>query len=202
METLFLILGLIWSQVAFGQIVYSPVFIDPCTEEPAKSRVFWMIVDATKYNGGNYVGRPGPTITLPKTGNYILDCRAVSEAPINISISTQETVRDTFNLSQLQSIVWIKPSKSIGNTPNIPPKYFVCSPDNLANGKVMDYYRNGKLREEGTFQNGILIDTLRVYYRTGELYKLVTPNGDGYKGVRYTIDGKVIDIAPSLKRIF
>ncbi|WP_215224095.1 toxin-antitoxin system YwqK family antitoxin [Echinicola shivajiensis] len=191
MKILFFTLGLIWSQMTFGQIVYSPVFIDPCTEEPVKSGVFWRIVDSTNNDGKNYVGRP--SVTLPKTGNYTLVCRAVSEAPINISISTQETVRDTFNLSQLQSIVWIKPSKSIGNTPNIPPKYFLCSPDNLANGKVMDYYRNGKLRIEGTFQNGILIDTLRAYYRTGELYKLVTPNGDGYKGVRYSIDGKVIE---------
>ena len=187
MKTLLYILGLTLSQSAFGQITYSPTFIDQCTGEPVE-RVFWSISDSTE-NYGNYFGTP--TATLPKTGNYEMYCPSISEAPISITLSTYGAVKDTFLLRRLNSLVFIPSSTSDENSPNIPPKYFICDPDSLANGRVIDYYYNGNKREEGTFENGIRTDTLSIYYRTGELYKIVYPSGKGYKSTKYSIDGQI-----------
>ena len=190
MKILLYIIGLTFSQSIFGQIIYKPTFINQCTKKPVED-IFWMISDSTKMYGNEYYGMP--TATLPKLGGYKLVCPSVSEAPINITISSNATVKDTFFIRRLDYIIYIESKISNKNTPHIPPKYFLCSPDSLANGTLSDYYRNGKKREEGTFQNGKLIDTLSIYYRSGELYKLVCPNIEEFKITKYSIDGQIIE---------
>ena len=117
---------------------------------------------------------------------------AISEAPINISIASNRTVKDTFFLRRLDYIIFVESKKLNKNTSYLPPQYFLCNPDSLANGRVIDYFRNGNKREEGTFQNGKLIDTLRIYYRSGELYKLAIPLKEGFDITKYSLDGQLI----------
>lgn len=190
MKTLLLILGLTLSHSIFGQITYKPTFINQCTNKPVEI-TFWMISDSTTNYGNEYFGMP--TATLPKTGNYKIICPSISEAPINITISTHGTVKDTFSLRQLEYLVFIPSSTAISKTPSMPTEYFLCNADSLANGKVIDYYYNGKKREEGTFENGKLIDTLSMYYRSGELYKLIIPNQQGVKVTEYSLNGQIVE---------
>ena len=187
MRILLYILLLTFSHSIIGQIIYKPTFINQCSNKPVEE-IFWMISDSTKMYGNEYYGMP--TATLPKKGNYIMNCPSISEAPVNIIISANGTVKDTFFLRRLSFEVNIGPN----NKNNISqPKYFICNPDSLANGRVSDYYFNGNIREEGTFNKGKLVDTLSIYYNTGKLYKLVIPNGKGYNITEYSVDGRKIE---------
>lgn len=164
MKILFLFIALSASQIMLGQVTYTPIFIDPCTEEPVEDLIWW-VSDENMHYGNEYLGMP--TATLPKPGIYQLTS-PVSRKPIEIHITQEGVVKDTFNLKKLDYMVYI-------GVPNKPATYFICDPDNLANGKVTDYFHNGNIREEGTFKDGVIIDTLKTYSRSGELLDAIPP---------------------------
>ena len=191
MKNLLIILIITISQSVFSQINYKPVFINQCTKEK-EERVIWWVSDSIKNYGNHYLGMN--YATLPKSGDYNLINSSVSSAPINLRIvKNNTTIKDTFYLKRLNAIITIKHPNDTTSQNYIPPKYFLCKPDSLANGVITDNYFNGNKREHGTFNNGKLIDTLFTYYRSGELHKLTIPAEDKLKVITYTKDGKIVN---------
>ena len=188
MKKLFYIITLIVSQSLYSQITYKPIFINQCTNKIVQ-KVNWRLSDSIKTYGNDYYGMDHAI--LPKKGKYILNCSSVSSAPISITIKNNGTVRDTFFLRGLNALLTIKSSKSNSNTPNIPPKYYFCNSKKPANGKITDYYFNGKKREEGTFKNGKLVGRLSSYYRNGALYEVNTPKKKGSQRIMYFENGQI-----------
>ncbi|NKI25106.1 hypothetical protein HCG49_00855 [Arenibacter sp. 6A1] len=186
MKTILYIVVFVLSQSLFGQVVYQPTFIDQCTNKPIKE-VMWMISDSTQIYGNEYLGMD--YAKLPRLGNYELNCTSISDTPMKIRIAHNETVKDTFFLKRLLTVIQLNHDKTYSDTP---PKYYVCNADSLANGTVIDFYSNGKIRDKGIFEKGKLIDTLYTYHRNGKLSKLTIPHKKGYKTIHYP--------AESLKR--
>lgn len=190
MKTSFFVLALILSQYLFSQIVYKPTFIDQCTNKPAKN-VYWEISDAIKSYGNSYSGMD--KVTLPKTGNYKLNCRSISVTPIDINISTSGTVKDTFLTSRLDKTLYIGSDYDKS-------EYLLCG--SLVNGEITDYFSNGKKRMEGTFKKGQPIDSMFTYYRSGLLYNLTTLNKNGFKSITYFDNGQVKNLKTPNKNGF
>jgi len=58
--------------------------------------------------------------------------------------------------------------------------------DKVCNGKQQDFYRNGKIRMEGEFKNGMPIKQIKKYNDKGELVEIEIYNRNGtYKKSKY-----------------
>lgn len=190
MKYSFLFLVLILSQSMFCQTVYQPTFIDQCTNKPIK-RVMWWVSDSIQNYGLEYYGMD--KVVLPKTGNYQLNCSPISTTPIDISITTSGTVKDTFLLSRLNKLM------TIGGDYD-KSEYSLCG--SLADGEITDYYSNGKKRMKGTFKKGQPVDSLFTYYRNGLLYNVTTPDKHGFKSITYFENGQVKTLITPNKKGF
>ncbi|WP_445711478.1 toxin-antitoxin system YwqK family antitoxin [Flavobacterium sp.] len=159
------------------EIIYKPIFINQCTNEEEKN-VIWDIIDLKQKK---FLKKEpfDVEVLLPSLGVYELIYNInVSE---RIEIKKTETTTDTVFLEKL------KLSVAISNPPF--SEYIVCN--TLANGRVTDYYSNGKIRAIGTFENGQLTDTLKKYDNEGVLTELQIPNKKGNRLLDYYKDGKI-----------
>lgn len=143
----------------WGQVVYAPVFINPCSGE--EELVTWFLSDSSKedYSAEEEDFRK---ITLPHAGTYQLYYN-YPKPPISITVPQQDIYRDTLLLEQLQLV-----RKS-----GLPPvfEYYDC--DSLADGLVVTYYYNKNKRVVGSFDKGQPIDSTFYYYRNGQLKRLL-----------------------------
>lgn len=149
------------------KIIYQPIIINQCTGEIEIA--FWSIAD-TNENHYWLEDLMKNEIELPELGVYYLHMglgvKIDREPPFVIEIDSKGINHDTFYTKKFEIVTYV----------SNPPvsEYLDC--DSLANGKTIDYYYNGNVRQSGIFQNGYPIDTVKQYYYTGELKSLYIPN--------------------------
>lgn len=164
----------------FGQIIYTPTFINPCTGENAKN-VNWYLSDSTRV----YVSEDLESnyVVLPNSGTYKLHID-FHDQDRKIEIKDEKHKQDTIVLKRLTLIHFIS------NPPT--SRYFDCN--TLANDSVIDYYGNGNKRIQGFFIEGKFVDTLFEFYRNEHIYKLTISTGQHWKEVSYFNDGQIKSI--------
>ena len=159
------------------EIIYKPIFINQCTNEEDKT-VIWDVIDLKQKK--SLKKEPFDTeVLLPSLGAFQLVYDFYDPEPIKIEKTG--TTTDTIYLEKL------KLSVAISNPPF--SEYIVCN--TLANGRITDYYSNGKIRVTGIFEEGQLTDTLKKYDKEGVLTKLQIPNKKGNRLLDYYKDGKI-----------
>ena len=182
MKYFIFVLSFFFSNLIIGQITFEPTFINQCSNEVLQFQ-YWNISDSSKAYDFNL-----KKVDLPKVGNYQLKINFGS--PINITINKNGIIRDTFFTKRITH------NKQISNPST--SKYLDC--DSLANGKISDYYFNGKIRMKGTFEKGQAIDTLFSYNRSGQLTEILIPNKKNWKKITYFKNGKIKSIYDKEKK--
>mgnify|MGYP006204922747 CR=1 FL=1 len=158
------------------EIIFKPVFINQCTKE-VSNEVFWWITDEDSiyYNNPNL-----DLIVLPLLGKYMIHF-GNDEDSILIKIDQFGVRKDTFYTKRI----------SLSHYVSNPPvsEYYDC--ENLANGRVSDYFYNGNLRLKGSFINGQPIDTLKKYYSSGLIRELFIPYKNSNQHIFFYENGNI-----------
>lgn len=172
--TIFIICFKVCSQ----QMGYHPVFIDQCTGKISVEFISLYSADNSYYSDNTETD----TITVPKPGIYFTS--VLSEATPNnrIEIFENKIIHDTLYGEKITLSV------CICNPPF--SEYLDCG--NKAEGRITDYYFNGRIRQEGTFKNGQLTDTLKTYYSTGEIQETFYKRKKRWQAVKYYKNGKIM----------
>jgi antitoxin component YwqK of YwqJK toxin-antitoxin module len=159
------------------EIIYKPIFINQCTKEEEKN-ITWNIIDLKQKK---FLKKEpfDVEVLLPSLGVY--------ELIYNINVSERIEIKKTGTTTDTVFLEKLKLSVAISNPPF--SEYIVCN--TLANGRVTDYYSNGKIRAIGTFEDGQLTDTLKKYDNEGVLTELQIPNKKGNRLLDYYKDGKI-----------
>lgn len=175
---LMLILLLIGNSIKAQKIYYKPVFISQC-HDSIVSNIFWYVHDSegNVYNLENFSSKG---VLLPKVGKYFLNID-FDEEPQVINIKTKGETIDTLYAKRVELAIYVS------NPPH--SEFFDC--DSLANGKLQDYYYNGKIRLSGAFKNGQPIDTLKKYYDTGEIKEIYIPHKRKRQQLNFFRNGKI-----------
>lgn len=161
---------------SFAQIKYAPVFTSQCGETIIED--YFQVLDS---NGHYFFSEDifSNEVTLPKLGYYLIqDPMGEFEAWINITTDNQ---KDTFFIPALYIPL------CVCSPPN--RHYDFC--DQQADGYHVDYYQKGKLRREGTFKDGLPIDTVKTYYYSGEIKEYHIPQNGGDKYVDFYKNGNL-----------
>ncbi|OJJ15607.1 hypothetical protein BKI52_37625 [marine bacterium AO1-C] len=156
-----------------------------------------------------YQGYPNKAIELPNTGDYYMSIfHGVPASFIDLSIE-KSSAQDTFYLANLKYQVtfgrYIHPEelfrKHIERKTIKPGPYITCN--GIADGKVVDYYRNGNKKIEGVFKNGYLSDTLKKWFRSGELKSIELPVSQGGKFTSFYKNGNMaLHISDEMERYY
>lgn len=178
MRFLIFVFSFLISKSLLGQIIFEPTFINQCTNQIDESPS-WVITDLTKTNWHWPDNNNSNQATLPKSGDYKIYINY--DAPIEFTVNEFEITRDTFFIKRLIHY------SHYGSHPLL--NYSDC--DSLANGKISDYYYNGKIRRKGSFKNGKGIDTLFSYFKSGQQSGIVIPKKKGWKRINYFKNGKI-----------
>ncbi len=159
------------------QIKYTPIFINQCTGQQTEQP--WWISD---FENNNYykTDYSDNFIFLSKSGIYKLHLELFGEPEI-IIVKNEKEIIDTFYTKRIEL------RQYVSNPPF--SEYFDC--DSLANGLITDYYYNGNIRIKGIFKNGQPIDTLKEYYRTGEISEIFIPFEKHIKEITYFKNGQI-----------
>tara|TARA_B100000674_G_C37914502_1_gene950194 strand:+ start:91 stop:1161 length:1071 start_codon:yes stop_codon:yes gene_type:complete len=172
------------SSLSHGQVTYTPVFIDECTNEAAD--VFWQLEDSEKTYYPNT--DDFKSVELPTTGTYFLFSGfGYDEDPIEVTITKHEPKIDTLRISRLRFNQYVGYSN-----------YTVC--DSLANGHLKSYYPNGKTRMVGTFEDGQILDSLHEFYQNGQLKEVFITSKKGRRMTKYFENGNVQSVYDVAKR--
>lgn len=172
------------SSLSYGQVTYTPIFIDECTNEAAN--VFWQLKDSEKTYYPNT--DDFKSVELPTTGTYFLFSGfGYDEDPIEVTITNNEPKTDTLRISRLRF------NQYVGYA-----NYTEC--DSLANGHLESYYPNGVIRLIGTFQDGQVLDSLHEFYQSGQLKEVFIISNKGWKMTKYFENGKIQSVYDVAKR--
>lgn len=158
------------------EIIYSPVFIDQCTDSIAEFQYWWISDKDSIYNIDSFPS----SIILPKLGKYSLSFD-IGEEPQIIYIESSGERIDTFYTKRVELAIYV----------SNPPfsEFFDCG--NLANGQITDYYYNGNIRLTCTFKNGQPIDSLKRFYRNGVMSELYVPKKRKRQQISYYPNGQI-----------
>jgi antitoxin component YwqK of YwqJK toxin-antitoxin module len=167
------------SNSLLSQITFEPTFINQCSNKVLKFQL-WKLSDSTKTYGFKSFDLKRKSLTLPKQGSYQLQI-GFNEIIVDINIIENDVNRDTFFLPRITS------RTKISSPPN--SAYYNC--ETLANGKIVDYYFDGKTRMKGNFKNGQPIDTLFSFAKTGQLSEIFIPKKKGWEKTKYFKNGKI-----------
>ncbi|MGH1337736.1 MAG: hypothetical protein ACRBFS_16570 [Aureispira sp.] len=172
-KTLLITLLISYTFTLWGQIIYAPVFMDPCSQKEDTTHS-WHLEDSleTIYNlededKKNYTG-----ILLPQAGTYQLHY-ASTQAPILVTVHNKIN-RDTFFLQELRLI----------ENPLSPFSEFIYC-DNPAQGAITTYYYNGNKRAQGHFEKGQPIDTIFYYRQNGDYDNLFVVSKNNWQRINY-----------------
>ena len=166
------------------EITYKPIFINQFTNEIEKDVSFCLTKDSLLYNSFNN------RIYLSNVGTYALnfDCYNTGYS-FDILIS-KNNLTDTFYLPKLSF------SMLISNPPFI--YWSFTDVEGLyANGKVIDYYKNGQIRLEGKFKKGQATGNLIFYYDDGKIKRHRTK----HKCIDYYKNGQLKSIQNFKKKV-
>ncbi|MFK7771353.1 MAG: hypothetical protein AB8F94_04405 [Saprospiraceae bacterium] len=177
MRCLIFAFSFIISNSLLGQITFEPTFINQCSKEVLPSQ-FWTVSDSLKTYGFKNLNVKKKVLPLPKLGKYKLHV-GFDELEIEFTINKNGINRDTFLFQRITQSIIIGPGS----------EYLDCGV--LANGKITDYYHNGKIRMQGVFEKGQLIDTLFSYRKNGQRIEVFIPNKKGWKKIQYFHNGKI-----------
>lgn len=162
------------SNSSTGQIKYTPVFIDECTNEVAD--IFWYLRDSGEIRSNIY---PFKSTTVSSPGTYFLySGNHYGQQPIKITITQNKPNVDTFLISSLRF------NQYVGYA-----DYTFC--DSLANGHLKSYYPTGQKHLVGTFKDGQVLDSLHEFYQNGGIKEIFIPSKRGWKMTRYFENGNV-----------
>ncbi|MBN1253638.1 MAG: hypothetical protein JXR51_00320 [Bacteroidales bacterium] len=150
------------------KVRFKAVFVNQCTHK-IEEETNYTVIGSPKYFGNlNYEGN---IADLPDTGVYKMYINLNTDEAFDIKIETFGFSSDTFYLPKINNVSYM----------SNPPfsEYFNC--DSLCNGKLTDYYYNGKMRLTSVFKNGQVIDTLKEFYRNGNVKSIYYPYKKRYK---------------------
>jgi antitoxin component YwqK of YwqJK toxin-antitoxin module len=130
-------------------------------------------------------------VSLKVNQKYFIVCAALKSEPIEINLSSNSVSVDTFFIPKLK----IKyPDQCF----NWNPDYYSCNL--LINGNYVEYFKNGNLRYIGCFHNGKVKDTLKSYFRTGELKSINIVSGKQTIFIDYFKNGQIrVDVNTNKK---
>ena len=174
-----------------AQIIYKPVFIDQCTQEEVNN-VFWYIKDSSR-SYSDLLNSP-EEVELPRRGTYQVAYQVAFQRAgyfFDVEVRSSGINSDTFLLERLNFKIYIS------NPPH--SEYFECG--ELANGEIVDFYLDGKIRMKGVFEDGQPVDSLFSYYRNGQLSELSISSGNGWKKILYFENGQLKSTFDSKRRI-
>jgi antitoxin component YwqK of YwqJK toxin-antitoxin module len=154
-------------------VAYFPVYINQCTGEQDES-VFTLIKDK---NTDEFLDYSRDSVLLEKDGSYELYFD-YSFDPVKIDIGSLGVVRDTFYTRR----IWENSGTS--------GKWMIAC-DSIANGIITDYYYKGNLRLMGMFKDGFVVDTMRRFYRSGNIKEFVYPYENGSRSITYYQSGQM-----------
>lgn len=178
----------VFCQPVLSQIIYEPVFINPCTNEEDEEIPYWQISDSTRrYKSDDFEPK---NITLPRAGTYMLHLEFGLQT-IKVVVPNTPLFRDTVLLKRLELVHYIS------NPPH--SEFLDCG--NLANGEIIDYYNDGSIRQKGKFENGQPIDSLFTYHSNGNLSELFVPHRKGWEKTNYFENGRVQSYYNVAKRV-
>lgn len=185
--TIFFVLG-IYLNLAFCQkILYKPIFINQCTGVSTDS-IYWYVSDSV---GNVYIPSDSSNnvLSLPKVGVYTLYIGFLEDSD-KVSINKIGLNTDTFFTKKVRWVSYI-------SDPQV-TEYYDC--DTPADGFVLDYYYNGRLRLSGYFKNGQLVDTLKEFYSNGVIKFLNYPNKKKRQWIHFYKNGNIKSDYNSSKR--
>lgn len=117
------------SFASYGQITYSPVFIDECTNDVTE--VLWCLTDLENTYFLPTSNSKG--VVVPEPRKYFLFClNPTNQEVIEIPPSKSKSIIDTIQ------IFGLRVNRYVGYC-----DYTFC--DSLANGRLKSYYQNGQL---------------------------------------------------------
>jgi len=159
----------VWGQQT--KTLYAPVLWDKCEQKLDTLFASWSIRNLASPDK-RYFDFNTTSVTVSADSAYLLRVWSL-EAQDSILIPKNYFPKkaDTVYKRQLIAQHPFEPH-TFGTCP-----YAFCYKP--ANGKIVDYYRPGKKRMEGTFENEALKDTLKHYYPTGLLFRLITFQENG-----------------------
>ena len=177
MRFLIFVFSFLITNSLLGQITFEPTFINQCSKEVLPFQ-YWTVSDSLTTYGFNNLTLKNKALSLPRLGKYKLRV-GFNELEIDFTINKNGINRDTFLFKRITQSIIIGPGS----------EYLDCGI--LANGKITDYYHNGKIRMQGVFEKGQLIDTLFAYRRNGQLIEVFIPYKKGWKKINYFKNGKI-----------
>ena len=158
------------STTCFSQeIKYNLYLKDECSGDIVTSLFYTLEKDGNKYNSFDK-----NSITLPKTGVYKLIATEIGE---EYEILIRENRNsDTLNYPPIKTHIE-KSNTSFTNKTSESEKqkirismsesYFECG--RVCNGYKVGKYSNGKVKFEGTFENGFPIGEFKMFYQNGKI---------------------------------
>ncbi len=151
------------------EIKYNLYLKDQCSGNVETSLFYTLEKDGIKYN--SFDENP---IKLPTTGIYKLTATEIGEE-YEILIR-QNSDSDTLNLSSIKTFIE-KSNTSFTNKTrdtekqkirmSMSERYFDCGI--VCNGYKVGKYSNGKVKFEGTFENGFPIGEFKMFYQNGKI---------------------------------
>ena len=167
------IITLFISVTCFSQeIKYNLYLKDQCSGKVETSFFYTLEKDGIKYN--SFDENP---ITLPTSGIYKLTATEIGEE-YEILIR-QNRDSDTLNLPSIKTVIE-KSNASFTNKisdtekqkirMSMSERYFDCGM--ACNGYKAGKYSNGKVKFEGTFENGFPIGEFKTFYQNGKIKEI------------------------------
>ncbi|MGH1337737.1 MAG: hypothetical protein ACRBFS_16575 [Aureispira sp.] len=181
-------LCLSYSSCLIGQIIYAPVFMDPCSQQ--EELVSWYVWrDSVAYYSEEETDFKSAVV--PQEGIYKLSYD-FSEKALSVHISQKDIHRDTFYLKQLKTTIYV----------STPPFSEVFNCDSLAQGKITTYYYNGQKRVEGRFKDGQPIDTVFYYQKNGQHENISITKPKYWQQIKYYKDGVIQSDYHTKRRLY
>jgi antitoxin component YwqK of YwqJK toxin-antitoxin module len=176
------------------EIKYDLYLKDSCQNTIEKTPFYHLEKKGIKYKISNFDG----TILLPNKGQYKL---IASELEEEFNITIDKLINsDTLNLPKIvEKQVWPPYSYKSGLNKEVQkkiqqknlPTFWECN--ERYNGKLIDYYSNGKIKISGILVNGLPIGKLKRYYQNGEIKEVSVYDKEGFltKRTLFNEKGKI-----------
>lgn len=177
-----LILGLVlFVNIALSQTKVKFTFTNSCPREQIEDYNIWMssLDDETI----NYWAISKDSIVTIKKGVYIVTVYVGKGDYFKTYSFTKEFKSDSiYTVVKELPRIMSKYTRAVDNQKFL--GFYNC--DKVCNGKLQDFYENGKIRMEGEFKNGIPVKQIKKYNELGELVEIEIYNRNGtYRKSKY-----------------
>lgn len=155
------------------EIKYNLYLKDVCNGNVKTSLFYSLEKDGNKYN--SFDENP---VTLPITGIYKLTATEIGEE--YEVVIRQNRNSDTLNLPSIKTVIEQSNASFTNKTSDsekqrirmsTSKRYFDCGI--VCNGYKVGKYSNGKVKFEGTFENGFPIGEFKMFYQNGKIKEVL-----------------------------